>query len=110
MNKYDVVTLYIAFSEGERGKRRPILIVHRDEEGIEFYRLTSKYVKKSKYIQSHYYKIKDWEEVGLVKQSWIDIGKRLWLPMNELDKIIKIGKLTLRDKEQLVSFIENYFS
>lgn len=110
MNKYDVVTLYVAYSKGDSGKRRPILIVHHDEEGIEFYRLTSKYNKKSKYIQAHYYEIKDWEEVGLVKQSWIDIGKRLWLPTDEIDKIYKMGKLTLRDKELLAYFIENYYS
>ncbi|GAB2319499.1 type II toxin-antitoxin system PemK/MazF family toxin [Alkalibacterium sp. s-m-22] len=110
MNNYDIVTVYVAFSKGDGGKRRPILVLDFDREGIEFYSLTSKFAKKSKRIQKQYYKIEDWKEAGLVIPSWIDIGKRIWLPLNEVDKISKVGQLTLRDKEKLADFLENYFS
>lgn len=110
MNKHDIVALYVAFSQGNGGKRRPILVVQYDQEGIEFYPLTSKFFEKSKHIKARYYEIEDWKESGLAKPSWIDIGKRLWLPVDKVDQITKIGKLTVNDKEKLSIYLEKYFS
>lgn len=109
MDRGSIVVLYVLFEEVSNGKSRPVLVIEKDDQGIEFYKITSQYSTKSKAIQSQYYEIKEWKEAGLKKPSWIDIGKRLWVSLEKVGVPKKIGYLSTLDKEQLAEFIQQYY-
>ena len=60
-NPYDILVATIAFSDGTGAKRRPALVIANNEEVIRTYRITSQYSRKSSYIRSKYFEIKEWE-------------------------------------------------
>lgn len=58
-NPYDILVATIAFSDGTGAKRRPVLVIANNEEVIRTYRITSQYSRKSSYIRSKYFEIKE---------------------------------------------------
>ncbi|MGQ4572562.1 type II toxin-antitoxin system PemK/MazF family toxin [Leuconostoc pseudomesenteroides] len=103
----DVIIAFVSFVEGTGGKSRPVLVQTADESSISGLGLTSQYTNKSQHIKKQYYKIKDWQAAGLKKPTWIDIERTVRLPKHRV-QVSAIGKLTDRDIEGLVSFIEKY--
>lgn len=107
MKTNDISTAYISWPGG--GKRRPIYIISDENDKVRFYKITSQYKNKSPQIQQHYFKINQWSEAGLNKQSYIDT-----ITVGKIDKrkfdIEVIGKLTNQDAERLVAFlrVQNY--
>lgn len=69
-------------------------------------KVTSKYDNKSPRIKKYYFKINQWAEAGLNKQSYIDT-----ITVGKIDKdkvnLEVIGKLTKHDAERLVAFLSN---
>lgn len=104
MKTNDISTAFITWSGG--GKRRPIYIISDENNKVRFYKITSKYDNKSPKIKEHYFKINQWSEAGLNKQSYIDtitVGK---IDKSKFDLEV-IGKLTRQDAEGLAAFLSN---
>lgn len=98
-----IYTAYISWNSG--GKRRPVLIVEDEEKSVTVFKITSKYSGKSLKIKQKYYPIKNWQESGLKKASYIDTIKKVNLLKEDID-FKYIGKLTLEDKKGLTLFLK----
>lgn len=81
------------------------MIIEDDENTVTVFKITSKYKTKSANIRKYYYPIKDWQDSGLFKQSYVDTINRLNLLKNDV-KFKYVGKLSFRDKTDLSKFIE----
>jgi hypothetical protein len=103
MNLYDLFVVYICWQGG--GKRRPVLVIAWADGGVRIFRITSRYAEKSEAIKSKYFKINDWAQAGLDKQSYIDTGTILELPQDVVDNAEQIGRLTTKDKQRLLEFL-----
>ncbi len=66
MKPNEIVTIYVAYAQGNGGKRRPVLIVGVYPKTFLLYRMTTKYIDKSRRIQAQYYPLKDWRTSGLI--------------------------------------------
>lgn len=109
MNINSVGFAFVTFGVGTNGKRRPVLITYVDDEIVKFLSITSKYASKSENIKKQYYPIEDWQEIGLSKESWIDICS-----IKEFEResfsIEYIGDLTTNDISGLAKFTERFIS
>ena len=95
-------SLHIAYvSWGGDGKRRPVLVLSSDQEEVAVFQITSQYDNKSTVIQSQYIPIHDWEQAGLAKQSYIDIGRIIDLPISVIQPS-PIGNLSKDDLQKLL--------
>ncbi|WP_083378613.1 type II toxin-antitoxin system PemK/MazF family toxin [Enterococcus timonensis] len=109
MNKNDIFIGYLPFSNQlNTGKIRPVLLIAKENELVHVFKITSQYESKSKHIKKQYYQIQNWEEAGLKKKSWIDIGAAKTIDLNQL-KIKKIGQLSINDQEHLALFIKAFY-
>ncbi|HAQ6469939.1 type II toxin-antitoxin system PemK/MazF family toxin [Enterococcus faecalis] len=107
MKPNEIVTVYVAFTDKNDGKRRPILVVSDKEDRVEFFGITSQYEKKSDRIKRVYFPISEWEKAGLKKQSWIDVGSLKAIPKSrENISFKKVGMLSASDTKKLNRFIE----
>lgn len=100
----DIYTAFVTWQGG--GKCRPILIVEAEENNFSFLKVTSKYKNKSENIKKIYYPLQDWKSEGLKKQSYVDTGTLLNLPIGKVS-LNYVGRLTKKDKTGLTRFIEN---
>ena len=91
MNPYDLHIAYVSW--GSDGKRRPVLVLSSDEKEAAVFQITSQYESKNTVIQSQYIAIDDWAQAGLVKQSYVDIGRIIDLPIAVVQPT-PIGKLS----------------
>lgn len=107
MNTNDVGFAFVSFKGTEGGKERPIFIIEVTDEDIYFYSITSRYETKSPRIQRQYYQIVQWQEAGLTKPSWIDIGSKRVVEKSMLSFNF-VGELATEDIQGLADFIENY--
>jgi len=103
MNPYD---LHIAVAWSSDGKRRPVLVLSADKNEAAVFQITSQYDNKSADIQSQYIAIDDWVQAGLTKQSYIDTGRIIDLPIATIQPT-PIGKLSEKDLRKLLA-IMNY--
>jgi hypothetical protein len=94
MNPYDLHIAYVSW--GDDGKRRPVLVLSSDQKEVAVFQITSQYDNKSAVIQSRYVVIDDWAQAGLAKQSYIDIGRIIDLPIATVQPT-PIGKLSEND-------------
>lgn len=101
MKPNEIVTVYVAFTDKNGGKRRPILVVSDKEDRVEFFGITSQYEKKSDQIKRVYFPIAEWEKAGLKKQSLKAIPKS-----RENISFKKVGMLSASDTKKLNRFIE----
>lgn len=104
----DIVSVFITFVDSNDGKKRPALVLKVEKESLTILRLTTKYKNKSNKIKAQYYPIKDWQEAGLVRKSYIDVGSVIQIDKTTQKKVYKIGSLTTRDIKCLSQFITNY--
>jgi len=100
---FDLFITYISWENG--GKNRPVLILFASEETISVYPVTTQYENKSDVIKARYFKINDWQQAGLDRQSYIDTGIMLKLPALAIKSKKPIGKLTIADKKRLLVFL-----
>ena len=101
MNPFDICVAYISWETG--GKRRPVLLLEKENGYAEVFRITSKYEGKSKTIQAQYFEINDWQQVGLSNPSYVDTIASIEVPITLIDSTI--GKLTENDKQRLLKFL-----
>lgn len=101
MNIYDV---YIAFvSWGKDGKRRPVLILEQGVGGVTVFNITTRYEGKSEAVRKKYFKINDWQQAGLMRESYIDTNGTVTLPQSSVAH--QLGTLTEADVQRLLEFI-----
>lgn len=108
MNLSDIATAYVLYVNTRGGKRRPVFIIEDEPEKLTFYRITTKFAKKSATIQRQYFKITDLKAAGLNKQSWIDVGNPMIVAKSRLGNIQKIGHLSSYDEKGLSIFLDNF--
>jgi len=100
---FELFITYLSWKSG--GKSRPVLVLLLSEDTISVYPVTTQYENKSESIKSRYFKINDWLQAGLDKQSYIDTGILLNLPISIIKDKKPIGKLTIADKKRLLAFL-----
>ena len=103
MEQFDIFIAHISW--GNSGKSRPVLIMEHIGNIFKVFSITTQYQNKSENMQTKYMKIKDWQQAGLNKQSYIDTTKKIDLPDSVVSGKTPIGKLTEKDKASLVKFI-----
>jgi hypothetical protein len=104
MAPFDIYIAYVSWQGG--GKLRPVLVFKQKGETVRIFIITSRYEEKSDAIKAKYLKIIDWAQAGLDKQSYVDTGSIREWPRNVLGKTLKIGRLTERDKQRLIEFLD----
>ena len=98
--------IYIAYvSWGNDGKTRPVLVYFLDNNDVTVFPITTQYENKSKTIRANYFKVNDWAQVGLHKQSYIDTGVPYKFSIAAFKNQSPIGKLTDGDKQRLLEFL-----
>ena len=103
MKTNDLISLYVSYVETNGGKRRPVLIRKVSAQTVEAYKITSKYKNKSAYIRQQYYPIKERQAAGLMKPSWVNIGKLYRFPKKGLT-FKGIGHLSKGDHNVIADF------
>ena len=103
MKVYDIFIAYVSWNND--GKMRPVLILERQEAIVYVFNITAQYENKSQAIRAKYFKINDWQQAGLEKQSYIDTNAIQDLPSAALKGKSAIGKLSAADEERLIEFI-----
>jgi hypothetical protein len=104
MNPYDIHVAYVTW--GSDGKRRPVLVLSSNQREVAVFQITSQYGSKSTAIQSQYVAIDDWMQAGLSKQSYIDIGRIIDLPIATVQPA-PIGRLSYNDLCKLLNAIND---
>jgi len=92
---------------GSGGKTRPVLAFCIDENTVDIYKITTQYESKSEDIKALYFKIIDWKQAGLDKQSYVDTGTLITLPTNAFKGRAPIGRISDADKRRLFEFFNN---
>ena len=103
MNQFEIFITCISWGSGS--KKRPVLVLLLNDDSIFVYPITTQYDNKSKLIRAKYFKINDWTQAGLVRQSYIDTGTLIKLPLSVIDNNKPIGRLTITDKQRLLEFL-----
>ena len=109
MAPFELFIIYISWrsyaSQKSGGKKRPVLVLLLNKDTISVYKVTTQYENKSEVVKARYFKINDWLQAGLDKQSYIDTGILLSLPISVIKNKKPIGKLTIADKKRLLAFL-----
>ena len=105
MSPYDLYIIHMAW--GSDGKTRPVLVFIVDDNTVRVYQVTTQYENKSEEIKALYFKIVDWAQAGLDKQSYVDIGTLITLPINAFKGKTPTGRLSDADKLRLLEFLSN---
>jgi hypothetical protein len=103
MEPFELFVVYISWGSG--GKNRPVLVLLLTEDTILVYPVPTQYENKSESIKLRYFKIDDWSQAGLDRQSYVDTGILLSLPISVIKNKKPIGKLTIADKKRLLAFL-----
>ena len=103
MNIFDIFIAYISW--GDSGKTRPVLILEQQEAVVFVFNITAQYENKSEAIRSRYFKINDWKQAGLDRQSYVDTNTVRDLPSVVFDGKSKTGRLSSADEMRLIEFM-----
>jgi len=103
MNPFDIFIAYISWDSG--GKTRPVLILEQQDKVVFAFNITMQYEGKSEAIRMGYFKISDWQQAGLDKQSYVDTNTVRDIPSAVFDGKSRIGRLTAADELRLVEFL-----
>jgi hypothetical protein len=110
MEPFEIFITYISWrsaaSQRPDGKNRPVLVLMASEEKTLVYPITTQYENKSDVIKARCFKITDWPQCGLDRQSYIDTGILLNFPISIFENRKPIGKLTTADKNRLLAFLQ----
>jgi len=103
MNTFDIFLTYVSW--GDSGKTRPVLVLEQNGAVVSVLNITTQYENKSEAVRSKYFKINDWKQAGLDRQSYADTNVIRDLPLVALDGKAAIGRLTNADVHRLLDFI-----
>lgn len=105
MSIFEIFIVYVSWGSG--GKDRPVLIIDALNTVVSVFSITTQYENKSPSVRAKYFKMADWQQAGLAKQSYIDTNTVLDLSIAALSSNSPIGKLTGNDIRRLMEFLEN---
>lgn len=103
MNVFDICIAYVSWGSG--GKKRPVLILAQTASSVTVFKITTKYNNKSDVIRGKYFKINDWKQAGLDRQSYADTNNTITLPRSSVDVDNLVGTLTESDVQRLIDFL-----
>jgi len=103
MNPFEIFITSISWGTGS--KYRPILVLQINPNNVFIYPITTQYNNKSSTVKIQYYKIIEWSQAGLDKQSYIDTGTLIKLPLSVISNKKPIGSLSITDKQKLLEFL-----
>jgi hypothetical protein len=103
MKPFEIFVAYVSWGTG--GKKRPVLVLSISNKNVIAFKITTKYDNKSVYIRSRYFAIINWKEAGLENPSYIDTNNKVKIPLNNVDVENRVGKLSKRDKKNLIKFL-----
>ena len=103
MDIFDIFITYVSW--GDSGKNRPVLVIELKETIVSVFNITTQYKNKNDNIRSNYFKINDWSQAGLFKQSYIDTNIIRDIPISAFDGKAEIGRLTENDISRLIEFL-----
>ena len=103
MDIFDIFIAYISW--GSDGKKRPVLVLEQKKSVVNVFNITTQYENKSDSVRSKYFKINEWHQAGLDKQSYVDTNAVRDLPLAALDGETAIGKLAKSDVRRLLVFL-----
>lgn len=103
MKPFEIFIVYISWGNG--GKNRPVLAFLPGNNKISVYPITSQYENKSQTIRKRYFKINDWPQAGLDKQSYVDTGMLISFPASVVDAKKPMRELSDEDKKRLLEFL-----
>ena len=103
MELFEIFITFISWGSG--GKSRPVLVIIINDDSLFVYPITTQYENKSEAVRARYYKMNDWRQAGLTKQSYIDTGTLLKLPLSAIANKKPIGRLTDTEKQKLLEFL-----
>ncbi|MCL2763312.1 MAG: hypothetical protein FWD36_08940 [Treponema sp.] len=103
MKQFEIFITSISWKSGS--KSRPVLVLMFNDDSVSVFPITTQYDNKSKTIQARYFKMNDWMLSGLAKQSYIDTGTLIKLPLSAIKKKKLIGRLTITEKQRLLEFL-----
>lgn len=107
MEPMDIYIANVPFDERTGSKIRPALIIEVGKERVTVFKVTSQYQNKSAQIKRLYYPIKEWQQAGLKKKSYVDVHQLYRLSKKWIFSHKPIGKLTDLDRLALFNFIKN---
>ncbi|USS93256.1 hypothetical protein M8332_06600 [Fructilactobacillus ixorae] len=105
-NTFNLYIAFVQFTDKHAGKTRPILIVRRSGNDFNYFPITSQYERKSLRIKQKYYRIIDWKQAGLNKQSYVDTNNLFSVPAYLIESKSPIGNLSDNDRESLLLFLQ----
>jgi hypothetical protein len=105
MKPFEIYIIHMEWGSG--GKTRPVLAFIVKRNCVDIYRITTQYENKSGKIKDMYFKINDWKQTGLKKQSYVDTGTLITLSLETFKDRKPLGKLTENDKQRLLEFLES---
>ena len=103
MEPFDFYIAYVSW--GSDGKTRPVLVYFLENNEVTVFPVTTQYENKSNIVQANYFKISDWAQAGLHKQSYVDTGVPYKFSITAFKDKAPIGKLTDNDKIRLLEFL-----
>ncbi len=101
----DIYIADVPFDDGHGSKIRPALVVEVGRDQVVVLKVTSQYQRKSAQIKRLYYPIREWQEAGLRKKSYVDTHEFYWLSKKWVFSHRPIGKLTATDQLGLFAFM-----
>ena len=105
MNIFDIFITYVSW--GDKGKNRPVLIIEHRKKIIKAFNITTQFENKNETIRSKYFRINDWRQSGLYKESYVDTNTIRDIPPVLFKEKSAIGRLTENDKRRLLEFLDN---
>ncbi|MGU9984040.1 type II toxin-antitoxin system PemK/MazF family toxin [Limosilactobacillus fermentum] len=105
MEPMDIYIADVPFDDGRGSKIRPALVIEFGRDRVVVLKVTSQYQRKSAQIKRLYYPIREWQEAGLKKQSYVDTHKFYRLSKKWVFNHRPIGKLTATDRFGLFAFM-----
>ena len=103
MDAFNIFIAYISWEDS--GKTRPVLVIEQHGAVVSVFTITTQYENKSGVVRSKYFKISDWKQAGLDKQSYVDTNIIRDLPFAALEGKPAIGRLTDADVKRLLNFM-----
>ena len=102
----DIFDIYITYvSWGDSGKKRPVLVIELKETIVSVFNITTQYENKTELIRANYFKINDWSQAGLFKQSYIDTNMIRDISISAFDNKTEIGRLSENDVARFIEFL-----
>ena len=101
MAAYDIYIAFVSWVGG--GKSRPVLVLKEGIDRIEVLGITTRYDGKSDNVRSKYFKISDWQQAGLLQESYINANHVITLPRSAMERMV--GALTESDAKRFEEFL-----